>query len=133
MGSEKPQADAYSPYQAARRPVTKPGKAPRFRVLVHRKHANLWAQLAERCGDQNAQRVWDHLAYQPDQAPPIGQCTPMKGKYGRADAEGWSRVYHYEVSGAGRIDYQFHAEYQGGKLGDPHPVVRIIGINLSSH
>jgi len=39
----------------------------------------------------------------------------------------------YEISGAGRIDYQFNDAYTGGTVGDPHPVVFILSINLSSH
>ena len=38
----------------------------------------------------------------------------------------------YRVSGAGRIDYQFNDAYPGVR-GDPHPVVFIRAINLSSH
>lgn len=29
--------------------------------------------------------------------------------------------------------YQYHDAYTGGALGDPHPVVLIRAINLSSH
>lgn len=36
---------------------------------------------------------------------------------------GFSRTVHYEISGAGRIDYQYHDSYAGGDHGDPHPVV----------
>jgi hypothetical protein len=47
-------------------------------------------------------------------------------------AQGFSRTIHYEISGAGRIDYQFNDVYLGTR-GDPHPVVFIRVINLSSH
>jgi hypothetical protein len=47
-------------------------------------------------------------------------------------APGFSRTIHYEISGAGRIDYQFNDNYLGVR-GDPHPVVFIRAINLSSH
>jgi hypothetical protein len=46
---------------------------------------------------------------------------------------GWSDVHHYEVSGAGRVNYQFHTAYTQGASGDPHRVVRIVDIDLSSH
>ncbi len=47
-------------------------------------------------------------------------------------APGFSRTVHYEISGAGRIDYQYNAAYLGAR-GDPHPVVCIRAISLSSH
>lgn len=47
-------------------------------------------------------------------------------------APGFSRTVHYEISGAGRIDYQFNDAYPGTR-GDSHPVVLIRAINLSSH
>ncbi|MGH9379809.1 MAG: hypothetical protein ACRD2Z_04250 [Thermoanaerobaculia bacterium] len=46
---------------------------------------------------------------------------------------GFSRAIHYEISGAGRLDYQYHDAYTGGGQGDPHRVVFIRAINLSSH
>lgn len=46
---------------------------------------------------------------------------------------GWSKTYHYEISSAGRIDYQFHNEFKGGDRGDPHPVVAILTISYGSH
>lgn len=49
-------------------------------------------------------------------------------------APGFSRsIHYYETSGAGRVDYQYHDAYTGGAYGDPHPVVFIRAINLSSH
>jgi len=51
----------------------------------------------------------------------------MKGK------EGWSDVHHYEITGPGRINYQFHPYYAGGTQGDKHPVVKVISIDMSSH
>lgn len=39
----------------------------------------------------------------------------------------------YEISGAGRINYQYNPAYVDGARGDPHPVVFILTINLSSH
>lgn len=123
---------AYSPYEPAPSPGGRPSRRPEWRVLVHRKHAALWAQLADRVGEQNAQRAWEHLAHTPNLPPKIGQCTKLRGTEKFAK-DGWSAVYHYEVSGAGRIDYQFNAAFAGGANGDPHPVVRIIKLDLSSH
>jgi len=40
---------------------------------------------------------------------------------------------HPEISGAGRINYQFVNAYTGGEHGDAHPVVFILSIDLGSH
>jgi hypothetical protein len=56
----------------------------------------------------------------------------LRGSLGRPIAAGFSRTVHYEVSGAGRIDYQYHDAYVGAR-GDPHPVVFILRIALGSH
>lgn len=56
----------------------------------------------------------------------------MKGKYGRAH-DGWSRRIHYEITGAGRIDYEYHPTYRASPDGDAHRVVRILSIDLGSH
>ena len=47
--------------------------------------------------------------------------------------DGWSPTYHYEISGAGRVDYQFHNAYQTAPERDTHPVVFIRTIDFSSH
>ncbi len=57
----------------------------------------------------------------------------LAGRAGRPGEAGFSRTFHYEISGAGRINYQFNDAYTGGARGDPHPVVRILTIDLSSH
>lgn len=44
-----------------------------------------------------------------------------------------SRTHHYEISGAGRIDYQYHNIYAGGVVGDPHRVVAMMTTNYGSH
>lgn len=62
----------------------------------------------------------------------MGSTTVLKGSLGRPIAEGFSRTVHYEISGAGRIDYQYHDAYVG-KRGDPHPVVFVLRVTLSSH
>ncbi len=57
----------------------------------------------------------------------------MRGKRGEPQTPGFSRTVHYEISGAGRINYQYHDAYTGGVRGDPHPVVFILSIDLGSH
>lgn len=123
---------AYSPFEPARRPGGHPDIQPTWRVLIHHKYRNLWAELPDRVGLQNASRAWDYLAHTPNSPPRIGQCTKLKGtdKFAK---NGWSAVYHYEVSGAGRIDFQYNQAFTGGGRGDSHPVVRIIRLDLSSH
>jgi hypothetical protein len=61
-----------------------------------------------------------------------GAATVLKGSLGKPFAPGLSRTIHYESSGAGRIDYQYHDAYAGAR-GDPHPVVSILRIDLGSH
>jgi hypothetical protein len=133
--SEKsdPERGAYSPYVAARRPDESPQTKPLFRVLVHHRYLDEWNSLADRVGIQNAQRFWDHVAHKPGEAPDVGQCSVMKGKHNGPKWAGYSRTIHYEVSGAGRIDYQYNAASTEGALGDAHPVVKILVIDLGSH
>ncbi|WP_158068449.1 hypothetical protein [Serinicoccus sp. CUA-874] len=47
--------------------------------------------------------------------------------------DGWSPIYHYEASSMARIDYQFHAGLQVSEGLTPHPVVRILKLDLGSH
>lgn len=131
--SDDPKPGAYRPFVAARRPGASPETPPRFRVVVHRKRAGLWAALEVEVGLQNAQRLWDHLAMRPDMPPLIGSVTPMKGGTYGPQSDGWSRVFHYEVSGAGRVDYRYNARHKTRPGGDEHSVVRIISIDLGSH
>jgi hypothetical protein len=70
---------------------------------------------------------------QPDQPPRVGTVTPMKGRHNKSTADGTSRIYHYEVSGAGRVDYRYNPKYKTSPDGDEHPVVTIVSIDLSSH
>lgn len=132
MTPKSREARAYDPYLTTERPGGKPGRRPRFRVLIHKRLLPKWEELVKRVGVQGAQQFWDHVSFRPDQPPRLGTCTPLKGKH-NAGRDGWSRRYHYEISGAGRIDYEFHSEYDNGGLGDKHPVVRIIGLDWSSH
>jgi hypothetical protein len=57
----------------------------------------------------------------------------MKGKHNAAKWPGYSSTIHYEISGAGRIDYQFNPTSTEGAQGDPHGVVKILSIDLGSH
>jgi hypothetical protein len=91
-----------------------------------------WENATGQAGDQKVQQLWNHLAYRPDKPGLLGGVTRVKGGQARGRG-GWSDVHHYEITGAGRIDYQFHPEYSGGAKGDPHPVVKIIRIDMFSH
>jgi hypothetical protein len=84
------------------------------------------------CGESNAAELWLHLSTQPDSQPRLGNVTPMKGRhYGPKD--GMSRVYHYEITGGGRLDYRYNAEYRTSSSGDAHRVVQVISIDLGGH
>jgi len=91
-----------------------------------------WENAVSQAGDQNVQQLWNHLAYRPDQLPLLGSVTRLKGGHMKGK-EGWSDVHHYEITGAGRISYQFHPNYTGGDKGDEHAVVKVISIEMSSH
>lgn len=124
---------AYSPFGPARSPGGRPDEKPKYRVLVHRKFSNHWLELADRVGIQQAKQFWDHVTQSPGQPSPLASITILRGKAGRAMDDGWSRTHHYEVSGAGRIDYQYHNRYQVSEDSDAHPVVAILTINFGSH
>ncbi len=124
---------AYQPFLPVRRPGSKPDEKPRFRLLVHRKFEALWDELPSRVGLEAAQQFYDHVAWTPGEPPAVGTTTVLKGKAGRPKEPGFSRRIHYEISGAGRIDYEHNDRYTGGAFGDPHPVVRILTISLGSH
>lgn len=124
---------SYAPFQPARRPGRRPTARPRYRVLVHRQYAELWEQLPQRVGLESALQFWDHVAHSPGQPPAVGGASILRGKRGEPQAPGFSRTVHYEISGAGRINYQYHDAYTGGARGDPHPVVCILSIDLGSH
>ncbi len=57
----------------------------------------------------------------------------LRGKRGTPLAAGFSRTIHYEISGAGRIDFQFNPDWSGGASGDAHAIVVILRIDLGSH
>jgi hypothetical protein len=104
-----------------------------FRVLVHRQYLGIWNELPCRVGLANAQQFWDHVAMTPGQPPKVGTSSVMKGKHAAAKWPGYSKTIHYEITGAGRIDYQFNPAATEGGRGDPHGVVKILTIDLGSH
>jgi len=128
----RPKPGAYRPYVSARAPKGRPVTAPAWRLLVHRQYADAWENLADRVGLESAQQFYDHTTESPDQHPKVGTSGLLRGDHNKGK-NGWSRRVHYEISGAGRIDYEYHPTYKTGHDGDEHPVVRILVINLSSH
>jgi hypothetical protein len=128
-----PAPGAYRPHVAARRPGGPPALRPAFRVIVHHKYLPVWNELASRVGLANAQQFWDHVAMTPGQPPKVGTSSVMKGKHNAAKWPGYSQTIHYEITGAGRIDYQFNPAATDGARGDRHGVVKIMSIDLGSH
>lgn len=124
---------AYHPLWPGRRPGGKPTDPPIYRVLVHRQFFEQWLEMVERVGVDKAQAFWDHVARTPGEPPQIASSCLLKGKSGNPQGEGWSRTIHYEVSGAGRINYQYHDAYRTTRDGDAHKVVAILTIDYSSH
>src|SRR5882724_3004270 len=94
---------AYDPNVPARRPGGKPAKTPQYRVLVHKAYRSKYDELVKRVGLQAAQQFWDHLATSPGNPSPVAAITVLKGKVGKA-RDGWSKVYHYELSSMARAD-----------------------------
>ena len=133
LSETDPAPGAYRPYVSARRPGEGPGGRPRYRVLVHREYLEDWKSLPRRVRLPNAQQFWDHVANTPGRPPRVGTSTVMKGKHNSPKWAGYSKTIHYEITGAGRIDYQYaDATAEGGK-GDVHAVVKILSIELGSH
>jgi hypothetical protein len=128
-----PAPGAYRPHVAARRPGGRPAEKPVFRVLVHRQYLSIWKELPGRVGLANAQQFWDHVAMTPGRPPAVGTSGVMKGKHAAPKWPGYSKTIHYEITGAGRIDYQYNPAGTEGARGDPHPVVKILTIDLGSH
>lgn len=124
---------AYRPFMPARHPTSTPRVRPKYRLLVHRKFARHWDQLVQRIGEQGALQFWEHVTENPGSTSAVAQTTILKGKAGKAMGPGWSKTCHYEISGAGRIDYQYHNAYRTKPEGDPHRVVAIRTISFSSH
>jgi hypothetical protein len=79
------------PFPPARRPGGRPAAKPRYRVLVHRKFADLWASLPERVGLAAAQQFYDHVAKTPDQpaatTPRDHKPAPVNGPKRRQRAD----------------------------------------------
>lgn len=128
-----PRPGAYRPYVSGRRPGGRPSAAPKFRVLVHRQYLDAWNSLPDRVGMEAAQQFWDHVAFAPGGIPAVGTTSVMKGHHHDPKWPGYSKTIHYEISGAGRLDYQYNDSSSEGVDGDPHSVVKIITIDLSSH
>lgn len=124
---------SYQPFEPARRPGGRPDAAPAWRVLVHRKYRHQWNGLENRVGTQQAQQFWDHVAQTPNTPPEVGSSTILRGKIGLPIGPGWSRTVHYEITGAGRINYQYNPGHRTSPDGDAHPVVIIRTIELGSH
>jgi len=100
---------------------------------VHRQFLGIWNELPSRVGLVNAQQFWDHVAMTPGEPPEVGTSSVMKGKHAAPKWPGYSKTIHYEITGAGRIDYQFNPAATEGRRGDPHGVVKILTIDLGSH
>ena len=138
--SGDPAPGGYAPDVVVRRPggwdpvVVHPHESqpPRYRVLMHKRLQETWNRLVSDVSTETARHLWDHLAYRPDRPPLLGTSTPLRGGQA-AGRGGWSRAYHYEVTGPGRVDYQYHPAFTGGGDGDPHPVAKILRITLGSH
>jgi hypothetical protein len=56
-----------------------------------------------------------------------------EGQTQRPEVDRYSKTIHYEISGAGRIDFQYNANSSEGDQGDAHAVVKILSIDLGSH
>ncbi|WP_155356357.1 hypothetical protein [Acrocarpospora macrocephala] len=84
-------------------------------------------------GIKAAQQFWDHVSQTPGEPDPIAATCFLRGKAGKPRGDGWSRTIHYEISGAGRIDYQYNDTYKTFPDGDEHKVVAILTISYSSH
>jgi hypothetical protein len=100
---------------------------------VHREYLAVWRMLAERVGLENARAFWDHVAHTPGSFPRVGRSSVMKGKHNEGKWPGYSKTIHYEITGAGRIDYQYCDGTAEGGRGDRHPVVKILTIDLGNH
>jgi hypothetical protein len=130
---DNPQPGAYRPYVSARSPGGRPSARSQYRVLVHRQYLDAWNGLVERVGLTLARQFWDHVSQTPGMPPAVGSSTILRGKHHGPKWDGYSRTIHYEISGAGRIDYQYANATTEGTDGDPHAVVKILTIDLNSH
>lgn len=90
-----------------------------------------WGDMVTAVGDESASQCWDHLAQNPGQKPPINSGNPLAGKQFGPTADGFSRVMHYRVSSAWRVDYRFHDTYRTSATGEPHKIVVILWVGRS--
>jgi hypothetical protein len=133
MADRDPKPGAYRPFVPARAPGGRPDQKPAFRVLVHRQYLDAWNSLADNVGHTSARQFWDHVSMTPGFPPSVGTSTVLRGKHHRAKWPEYSQTIHYEISGAGRIDYQYASASKEGSRRDPHAVVKILTIDLTSH
>ncbi len=83
-------------------------------MLVHHRYLAVWNELADRVGLAGAQQFWDHAAMTPGEPAKVGTSSVMKGKHNAPRWPGCSKIIHYEIAGAGRIDYQYNAHAADG-------------------
>ena len=124
---------AYAPLVPARRPGGKPKNAPGYRILVERKYASSWREIADRVGLQQAQQFWDHVSQSAGEMSALASTCIPQGKAGLPKRTGLSRTYHYELSSKARIDNQFSDDYRTSGEADPHPVDCIWTMDYTSH
>lgn len=122
-----PKPGAYRPFVSARAPFP-PTEKPVWRVLVHRQLLQEWNELVDRAGPANARELWSYLTSSPNRPPALGCVSKMRGVPKGSDA-----VWHYELTGAGRVDFTVHPEFKTADGGDAHPCVKIVGIDYGSH
>jgi hypothetical protein len=73
------------------------------------------------------------VAFTPGEHPRVGTSSVMKCKHNGPKWPGYSETIHYEISGAGRIDYQYNSASTEGAERDVNGVVKIPTIDLGSH
>lgn len=128
MSEDRPALGAHRPFVPARSPGGKPTIEPKWRVVVHHKFLKRWEELVGRVGLTGAQQLWDYLTTQPGEPGPYRCVSKMRGT-----GKGKPTVWHYEVSGAGRVDFRVELHHEAKSGMGAHPTVFIIGINFGSH
>src|SRR4051794_23948492 len=102
QNAQKMPGSAYDPLRPAKRPGSSPAVAPKYRILVDRRYADLYSRMADAVGIQQAQRFWDHVAATPNEWPRPGNSCILRGTAGLPQGPGWSRTIHYELSSMAR-------------------------------